>query len=53
MAGKKGIKHYPTEVKLEAVRIFLKKWMTRSNVAAAPGQRSDGRVKTSVKQSLG
>lgn len=50
MSGKKGMKHYPKEVKVEAVRMFFEEGMSRSEVSAALGLRSDGRVKIWVRQ---
>ena len=50
MSGKKGMKHYPKEVKLEAVRMFLEEGMTRREVKAALGLRSEGLVKRWVGQ---
>ena len=50
MAGKKGMKHYPKEVKLEAVRMFFDEGMTRGEIAKAFGLRSVERVKTWTKQ---
>jgi transposase len=50
MAGKKGAIHYPIEVKLEAVRLFLEEGKTRAEVAKILGLRSVGRVKTWVSQ---
>ena len=50
MAGKKGMKHYPVEIKLEAVRLFLEEGKTRAEIAKCLGLRSDGRVKKWVSQ---
>ena len=50
MSGKKGMRHYPDEVKLEAVRMFFEEGMTRAEIKAALGLRSEGRVKTWVGQ---
>ncbi len=50
MSGKKGMKGYPVEVKLEAVRLFLEEGKTRSEITKALGLRSEGRVKTWVRQ---
>jgi len=33
MSGKKGMKHYPQAVKLEAVRMFFEEGMTRAEIA--------------------
>lgn len=37
MAGKKGMKHYPAELKLEAVRRFLEEGQTHAQIAAGLG----------------
>ncbi|MBT3314808.1 MAG: transposase [Anaerolineae bacterium] len=37
MSGKKGMKHYPKEVKLEAVRMFFEEDMTRAEIMAIHG----------------
>lgn len=50
MAGKKGMKHYPRELKLEAVRKFFEEGMTRAEITEALGIRSPGRVKAWVSQ---
>ena len=50
MAGKKGMKHYPRELKLEAMRMFYEDGKTRKEITAALGIRSPGRVKTWLKQ---
>ena len=50
MPGKKGMKHYPKEVKLEAVRMFFEEGMTRAEITAALGLRSEGRVETWTRQ---
>jgi transposase-like protein len=50
MAGKKGMVHYPIEVKLEAVRMFLEEGRTRAEITEILGLRSAGRVKTWVSQ---
>ena len=50
MSGKKGMKHYPIEVKLEAVRMFLEEGRTRAEIAKILGLRSKGRVKDWVRQ---
>ena len=50
MSGKKGMKHYPKEVKLEAVRMFFEEGMTRAEIMAALGLRRKGRVKAWVRQ---
>ena len=50
MSGKKGMRHYSKDVKMEAVRMFLEEGMTRAEIKAALGLRSEGRVKTWVGQ---
>jgi transposase len=50
MSGKKGMKAYPVEVKLEAVRMFLEEGKTRAEITKALGLRSEGRVKEWVRQ---
>jgi len=50
MSGKKGMKHYPREVKQEALRMFLEEGMTRAEITEALGLRSAGRVKVWVRQ---
>ena len=50
MSGKKGMKHYPKEVKLEAVRMFFEEGMTRAEITIALGLRSEGRVEVWVRQ---
>ena len=50
MSGKKGMKHYPKEVKLEAVRMFFEEGMTRAEITAALQLRRKGRVKVWVRQ---
>lgn len=50
MAGKIGMKHYPREIKLEAVHKFFEEGMTYAEITQALGIRSDGRVKVWVRQ---
>lgn len=50
MAGKKGMKHYEVEVKLEAVRLFLEEEKTRAEVAKLLGLSSSKRVEAWVRQ---
>ena len=45
MAGKKGMVHYPKEVKLEAVRLFYEEGKTRAEIAEFLGLRNEWRVK--------
>ncbi len=44
MAGKKGMKHYPAALKLEAVRLFEEEGYTRAQVTAALGIRDPQRI---------
>ena len=44
------MRHYPKEVKMEAVRMFFEEGMTRAEIKAALGLRSEGRVKAWVGQ---
>ena len=48
MAGKKGMKDYPVEMKLEAVRMFYEEGKTRAEIAQTLGLRRHGRVETWV-----
>lgn len=50
MAGKKGMKDYPVEVKLEAIRLFYEEGKTRAEITRALGLRSDCRVKVWVRK---
>ncbi len=50
MSGKKGMKHYSREIKLEAVRMFFEEGMTRAEIAKALGLRSSGRVEVWTRQ---
>ncbi len=50
MSGKKGMKHYPVAIKLEAVRMFLAEGKTRAEIARLLGLRNAGRVKKWVSQ---
>lgn len=49
MSGKKGMKHYPVAVKLEAVRLFTEEGKTRRAIAEQVGC-SEERVKKWVSQ---
>ena len=49
MAGKKGMKHYPVEVKLEAVRLFLEEGLTKAEIRERLGL-TKGRVRIWVRQ---
>jgi len=48
MSGKKGMKHHPKAVKLEAVRLFFEEGMTRAEIKEALGLSSTERVKVWV-----
>ena len=50
MSGKQGMKHYPAEKKLEAVRQFYEEGKTRSEIAKALGVGDPNRVKAWLKQ---
>ena len=50
MTGKKGSKHYPVAVKLEAVRLFLEEGKTRAEITKILGLRSKKRVEVWVSQ---
>jgi transposase-like protein len=50
MAGKKGMVHYPKEVKLEAVRLFYEEGKTQAEITKELGLRSDDRVEKWVHQ---
>ncbi len=50
MSGRKGMKHYPREVKLEVVRMFFEEGMTRAEITAALNLRSKGRVEVWTRQ---
>lgn len=45
MAGKIGMKHYPRDLKEQAVRMFLEQGMTCSAITEALGVRDPWRVK--------
>ena len=45
MAGIKGMKRYPIEIKLEVVRMFYEDGKTRAEIAQALGLRGEIRVK--------
>ena len=44
MAGKKGSKHYPLELNLEAIRMFYEEGKTRKEFTEALGIRDRDRV---------
>ena len=50
MSGKKGMRGYPVEVKLEAIRLFFEEGKTRGEITRALGLRSPGRVEVWVRQ---
>ncbi len=50
MAGKKGMKHYPPELKLEAVRLFYEEGKTRKQVTQALKIRDPECVKRWLRQ---
>jgi transposase-like protein len=50
MAGKKGMKHYPVELKLEAVRLCEQEGCTRAQVTAALGIRDPLRLDKWLRQ---
>jgi len=45
MPGNKGSKHYPREVKLEAIRLFYEEGKTRAEITEFLKIRDPGRVK--------
>jgi transposase len=45
MPGKKGMTHYPAEVKLEAVRLFYEEGKSQGAITQALGVRDPGRVR--------
>jgi transposase len=50
MSGKKGMTHYPAEVKQEAVRLFYEEGKTRAEITKILRLRSEGRVEKWVRQ---
>jgi transposase-like protein len=50
MSGKKGMKHYLVETKLDAIRLFYEEGKTRAEITEMLGLRSEGRVETWVRQ---
>jgi transposase len=50
MSGKIGMKHYPPEIKQEAIRLFYKEGKTRSEIVNILELRNQQRVKIWVKQ---
>jgi len=49
MSGKKGMKHYPVEVKQEAVRLFLEEGKTYQRIAEELAIRKAARIKVWVR----
>ena len=49
MSGKKGMKHYPAEMKLEAVRQFYQEGKTQAEITNGLGIRDPNRVKVWLK----
>lgn len=50
MPGKKGMKHYPLELKLEAMRLFYEEGKTRKEITAMLGIRDKDRVMKWLRQ---
>ena len=50
MAGKKGMKHYPLELKLEAMRMFYEEGNTRKEITEALGIYDKDRVMKWLRQ---
>lgn len=50
MAGKKGMRQYPLELKLEAMRLFYEEGKTRKEITELLEIRSPGRVKRWLQQ---
>jgi transposase-like protein len=50
MAGKKGMKHYSLELKLEAMRMFYEDGKTRKEITEALGIRDQDRVMKWLRQ---
>lgn len=50
MAGKKGMKDYPAEVKLEAVRLYYEDGQTQAQVTAMLGIRDPQRIRKWLRQ---
>lgn len=49
MAGKKGMKRYPRELKVQAVQMFLERRMTYAAITEALAIRDPGRVEVWVR----
>jgi transposase-like protein len=50
MPGKKGMKDYPVEVKLEAIRLYYEDGQTQAQVTAALGIRDPQRIRKWLRQ---
>jgi len=50
MAGIKGMKHYPKEMKLRAIEMFLEEGKTYNQIKEEFGLKSKDRVKVWVRQ---
>jgi transposase len=50
MSGKKGMKKYPAETKLEAMRLFYEEGKTRAEITRLLDVRDPNRVKAWLKQ---
>ena len=50
MAGKKGMKHYPKELKLEAVRLYYEEGMVQSEITKRLEIRDPDRIKKWLRQ---
>ena len=50
MPGKKGMKHYPLELKLESMRLFYEEGKTRKEITAMLGIRDKHRVMKWLRQ---
>ena len=50
MSGRKGMKKYPVELKLEAMRLFYEEGKTRAEITGILGIRDPHRVKAWLKQ---
>ena len=50
MAGKKGVKHYPKELKLEAMRLYYEEGMVQSEITKRLEIRDPNRIKKWLRQ---
>jgi transposase len=50
MAGKKGMKHYPQEIKIRAIQMYFEEGRTYRQITEELGIRSDDRVKVWSRQ---